>query len=133
MLKIDRCFSVILGIISIIVFYLSTKFEVGFIIDSGLGADFFPKTISIILFLLSSLLFFKSFETPKNIGRIFSKNAKNVGITICYFLVYILGMNIIGYLLATIFFLIGMLKFLKVKSNKLIISYSIIFSVFILF
>ncbi len=131
MLKADRIFSVILGIISVMVFYLSTTFEVGFIIDSGLGADFFPKAISVILFSLSLILFIKSFESKKCSEIIFSKNYKNVLITISYFLVYIGAINIIGYLLATICFLIGMFKFLKVNSNKLIISYSLIFSIFI--
>ncbi|MGL5122785.1 MAG: tripartite tricarboxylate transporter TctB family protein [Fusobacteriaceae bacterium] len=131
MLKADRIFSVILGVISIIIFYLSSNFESGFIIDSGLGADFFPKSVSIILFILSSILFFKSFSTKEYSKGIFSKNSKILGITLCYFFVYIVLINIIGYLLATILFLIGMFKFLKIKSNKFILFYSLIFSILI--
>lgn len=126
----DRIFSGILCILSLIIFYLSTQFETGFIIDSGLGADFFPKTISVVLFILSGTLFVKSFKEKRGESP-FNKNLRNVISAIIAILVYLILMNIVGYLIATIMFLVSMFRFLKVPSNKLIIGYSVIFSTFI--
>jgi hypothetical protein len=126
----DRVFSALLCAVSIFIFYLSTQFEVGFIIDAGLGADFFPKLISCILFILSAILFIKSFRGIQEPSP-FNKNVKNVLIAIVAIIAYLVLMNIIGYLIASILFLIVMFKFLKVHSNKLLIIYSILFATFI--
>lgn len=128
--KSDRILGSVLCLLSIVIYYLSTKFVVGFVIDSGLGADFFPKAISVILFLLSMILIIKS-DKKRDEEAIFTKESLIVGKVVIGFLAYLVGMSIMGYLPATIAFLIGMFKFLKVKSNKLIFIYSICFSIFI--
>ena len=68
LILLETIFSAFLCIVSAFIFYSSTQFNMAFIGDSGLGPDFFPKVIAIILFILSGMLF---------IGSLRNKNKKS--------------------------------------------------------
>ena len=66
---LETVFSAFLCIVSAFIFYSSTQFNMAFIGNSGLGPDFFPKVIAVILFILSAMLF---------VGSIKNKDKKNI-------------------------------------------------------
>jgi putative tricarboxylic transport membrane protein len=94
--------------------------------DTGLGPDFFPKVVSVILIVLSILIFIsngKDKKTEKN------PNIKYTLITIGIFAVYIVLIGKIGYLVSTILFSFAIISLLKKDSIVLKVVYSIIFPV----
>lgn len=123
---LDKIFSIILCLISAVVYYSASQFDMSYIGDTGLGPDFFPKVISVILIVLSILIFIsngKDKKTEKN------PNIKYTLITIGIFAVYIVLIGKIGYLVSTILFSFAIISLLKKDSIVLKVVYSIIFPV----
>lgn len=119
---LEKIFSIVLCIISIIIIYLANNFDMSYIGDSGLGPDFFPKIIGVILIVLSIFLFFSKEKTIQE-----NKNIKYPLITIGIFTVYIFLIGKLGYLASTIIFSFAVISLLKKKSIILKIVYSILF------
>lgn len=129
---LEKIFSVLLCSLSIIVYYSASNFDMRFIGDSGLGPDFFPKVISVILFVLSGInLYFKILSEKKNTDNIEKKETdiKKTLIVILVFAIYILLIGKLGYLSSTILFSFIVISILKQKAMILKIVYSIIFPV----
>ena len=123
---LDKIFSIILCLISAVVYYSASQFDMSYIGDTGLGPDFFPKVVSVILIVLSILIFIsngKDKKTEKN------PNIKYTLITIGIFAVYIVLIGKIGYLVSTILFSFAIVSLLKKDSIVLKVVYSIIFPV----
>lgn len=123
---LDKIFSIILCLISAVVYYSASQFDMSYIGDTGLGPDFFPKVVSVILIVLSILIFIsngKDKKTEKN------PNVKYTLITIVIFAVYIVLIGKIGYLVSTILFSFAIISLLKKDSIVLKVVYSIIFPV----
>lgn len=123
---LDKIFSIILCLISAVVYYSASQFDMSYIGDTGLGPDFFPKVVSVILIVLSILIFIlngKDKKTEKN------PNIKYTLITIGIFAVYIVLIGKIGYLVSTILFSFAIISLLKKDSIVLKVVYSIIFPV----
>lgn len=123
---LDKIFSIILCMISAVVYYSASQFDMSYIGDTGLGPDFFPKVVSVILIVLSILIFIsngKDKKTEKN------PNIKYTLITIGIFAVYIVLIGKIGYLVSTILFSFAIISLLKKDSIVLKVVYSIIFPV----
>ena len=119
---LEKIFSIVLCIISIIIIYLANNFDMSYIGDSGLGPDFFPKVIGVILIVLSIFLFFSKEKTIQE-----NKNIKYPLITIGIFAVYIFLIGKLGYLVSTIIFSFTVISLLKKNSIVLKIVYSILF------
>ncbi|MCI6151763.1 MAG: tripartite tricarboxylate transporter TctB family protein [Fusobacterium perfoetens] len=126
---LEKVFSILLCIISAVVYYSASNFDMSYIGDSGLGPDFFPKVISVILFILSALIFiFKVMEDKKGEAKENNgQNPKATLLTIGVFAVYIFLIGKIGYLTSTILFSFVVISILKKNSLVLKIVYSIIF------
>lgn len=125
---LETIFSAFLCIVSAFIFYLSTQFDMAFIGDSGLGPDFFPQVIAIILFILSITLFVINIIN-KDKKSVYNPNIKYTFMVIFSFAVYIFFINIIGYLISTIIFAFVVITILKSKSKVLNIIFAIIFPV----
>ena len=123
---LETVFSAFLCIVSIFIFYSATQFNMTFIGNSGLGPDFFPKAIAIVLFILSGILFTESIKN-KNKKNIYNPNMKYTFMVIFAFVVYIFLIDRIGYLVSTIIFAIVVITILKSKSKILNIVFAIIF------
>lgn len=122
---LDKIFSIILCIISATIYYSASNFDMSYIGDTGLGPDFFPKIISIILIVLSILIFI----SKDNKKREKNTNIKYTLMTILIFALYIILIGKIGYLVSTIFFSFMIISLLKKNSIILKVVYSIIFPV----
>ena len=83
---LDKIFSIILCLISAVVYYSASQFDMSYIGDTGLGPDFFPKVVSVILIVLSILIFISSGKDKKTEKN---PNVKYTLITIVIFAVYI--------------------------------------------
>lgn len=125
---LETIFSTFLCIVSAFIFYSSTQFNMTFIGDSGLGPDFFPKIIAIILFILSAMLFIGSIRN-KDKKSIYNPNMKYTFMVIFTFAVYVFLIDRIGYLISTIIFAFFVITILKSKSKILNIIFAVIFPV----
>ncbi len=125
---LETIFSTFLCIVSAFIFYSSTQFNMTFIGDSGLGPDFFPKIIAIILFILSAMLFIGSIRN-KDKKSIYNPNMKYTFMVIFTFAVYVFLIDRIGYLISTIIFAFVVITILKSKSKILNIIFAVIFPV----
>lgn len=118
---IEKIFSIFLLGISVLGYCIAKNFKIGFMIDNGLGASFFPKLVCVILGILSILLLINGIKQD---DYKFSK--KNL-ITLYIVIVcigYIMCLNRLGYLISTILFSFIIIKLLN--KNKLI--FNLIFS-----
>jgi putative tricarboxylic transport membrane protein len=99
-----------------------------FIGNSGLGPDFFPKVIAVILFILSAMLFVGSIKN-KDKKSIYNPNMKYTFMVIFAFAVYIFLIDRIGYLVSTVIFAFVVITILKSKSKILNIIFAIAFPI----
>ena len=113
---------------SAFIFYSSTQFNMAFIGNSGLGPDFFPKVIAVILFILSVMLFVGSIKN-KDKKSIYNPNMKYTFMVIFAFAVYIFLIDRIGYLVSTVIFAFVVITILKSKSKILNIVFAIAFPI----
>ncbi|WP_304159958.1 tripartite tricarboxylate transporter TctB family protein [Fusobacterium ulcerans] len=125
---LETVFSAFLCIVSAFIFYSSTQFNMAFIGNSGLGPDFFPKVIAVILFILSVMLFVGSIKN-KDKKSIYNPNMKYTFMVIFAFAVYIFLIDRIGYLVSTVIFAFVVITILKSKSKILNIVFAIAFPI----
>ena len=125
---LETVFSAFLCIVSAFIFYSSTQFNMAFIGNSGLGPDFFPKVIAVILFILSAMLFAESIKN-KDKKSIYNPNMKYTFMVIFAFAVYIFLIDRIGYLVSTVIFAFVVITILKSKSKILNIVFAIAFPI----
>lgn len=125
---LETVFSAFLCIVSAFIFYSSTQFNMAFIGNSGLGPDFFPKVIAVILFILSAMLFVGSIKN-KDKKSIYNPNIKYTFMVIFAFAVYIFLIDRIGYLVSTVIFAFVVITILKSKSKILNIIFAIAFPI----
>lgn len=124
---LERVFSILLCVISMIVFYSANNFDMSYIGDSGLGPDFFPKVVSVILFILSGMILYGNLKKIRKNTK--NNMDKNTLIIIVLFAIYIFIMGKIGYLVSTILFALSIISILKKDNIILKIVYSILFPV----
>ena len=125
---LETVFSAFLCIVSAFIFYSSTQFNMAFIGNSGLGPDFFPKVIAVILFILSVMLFVGSIKN-KDKKSIYNPNMNYTFMVIFAFAVYIFLIDRIGYLVSTVIFAFVVITILKSKSKILNIVFAIAFPI----
>lgn len=123
---LETIFSIALCIISAFIFYSATQFDLSFVGDSGLGPEFFPKVIAVILFVLSAMLFYGSMKN-KNKKPIYNENMKYTFMVMFVFTVYIFLISFLGYLSSTVIFAFAIITILKSKSMLLKILFSVAF------
>lgn len=124
---IERIFSIALFIISILGYYMARGFESGFMVDSGLGAGFFPQLVCIVLGVLAIIMFLNSFK-EKEVYK-FTKDSKNTFLIIGACICYIAVMDRIGYLVSTVLFSFCVIRILSKKITLVNLIFSILFPV----
>lgn len=110
---VEKIFSISLFIVSVLGYHTAKSFENSFMIDSGLGAGFFPKIICIILGILAVILLLS--ERKKESYKFTRDNL----ITLYMILIcvgYVVIINKFGYLISTILFSFTIIKLLN-KNN----------------
>ncbi|HET7656786.1 MAG TPA: tripartite tricarboxylate transporter TctB family protein, partial [Bacillales bacterium] len=99
-----------------------------------LGAAFFPRIIGCLLILLGLLLAIVSFlkkNNRENLKPFFGGKTKKVVGTLIIFTLYLVFLNIIGFLVANFLFMAGLSRFLDEKRWLVIIGVSVVFTGFI--
>ncbi|QGU94723.1 hypothetical protein GOM49_06085 [Clostridium bovifaecis] len=81
------------------------------------GPDFFPRVLGIILIVLSILLFINAILSKDN-GKtgLFDKAAIRAYITIGAVLIYVVLMNILGFIIVNFLFLFGLIRYYGLKN-----------------
>ncbi|MEJ8776626.1 tripartite tricarboxylate transporter TctB family protein [Pseudogracilibacillus sp. ICA-222130] len=142
----DVYISIIFLIISILVFSMSLNMQA--LTTSAVGADFLPKVIAILIFVLSSYFLIVSIKNP--VGNVVddtdemeeindsdeSKKFTRVLLTGLLMIIYVFLINFIGFILASILYLtVQMVLFSSVTKRNIIVYLliSIVTSVFIYF
>lgn len=123
---LETIFSLVLCGISIFIFYSSTQFDMSFIGTSGLGPEFFPKVLAVVLFVLSAMMCYGSIKN-KNKKSIYNENMKYTFTTMGIFAVYIFCIKFLGYLTSTILFAFVVITLLKSKSMVLRVVFAVLF------
>lgn len=142
----DVYISIIFLIISILVFSMSLNMQA--LTTSAVGADFLPKVMAILIFVLSIYFLITSIKNPiENIvddtdemeeinGNDESKKFTRVLLTGLLMIIYVFFINIIGFILASILYLtVQMVLFSSVMKRNIIVYLliSIVTSVLIYF
>lgn len=123
---LEKIFAILVILISSQIYYMASNFNLNFIGTSGLGPQFFPKIISIILIILGIILFITS---KKDNEKFDFKKSSYTFLIIFVFGIYIYIINKLGYLISTILFAFIVISILKNTSLLTRILYSVIFSI----
>lgn len=123
---LETIFSLALCLISAFIYYSATQFDLSFIGDSGLGPEFFPKVIAVVLFVLSAMLFYGSIRNKEK-KPIYNENMRYTFMVMFVFTVYIFLISLLGYLSSTIIFAFVVITILKSKSMILKVIFSVAF------
>lgn len=131
MKKVNIIAGFVFMLFSFCIFIGAMSFKQTLIVDSGLGADFFPKVVSIITLILSGSLIYSSYKNKtlgSNIKEVFNSDMKKPLLGMFLIIIYAICINIIGYLVSTIVFCYIFLQIFKVKKKITKILVSLIFS-----
>lgn len=116
-MKRANIISAILFLILSIIVIISTNQFPDFSGEGVTGPDFFPKALAIILVGLSILLFVNTILSKDNAKTgLFDKNAIRAYITIVAVLVYVVLMNILGFIIVNFVFLFGSIRYYGLKN-----------------
>ena len=80
---------------------------------TGLSARFWPQMMLVILFGFAALLYA---QARQNQGKEPQTPWRHVAICCAFFVAYVLGLEILGYLFATLFFQMLFLRYLGIRS-----------------
>jgi putative tricarboxylic transport membrane protein len=136
MKKVNIAIGIIFILFSAFIFIQANSFTQTLIVDTGLGADFFPKVISCGIVLLSGTLIFSSIKNKSlsdKVEEVFNSDMKKPLIGMALVVAYGICMTLIGYLVSTVVFCFIFLTMFKVKKMLTKILVSVIFSFVIYF
>ncbi len=130
----DKFAGIIFLLISILFIFESLKIS-GSAYGSSVGPQTFPVILGVVLGLLSIRLLYESFRSKSENGEKETFNYKKFGIIFVSAVMYVLLLEIIGYVLSTLIFLI--VAFQTMERGKilstLIISACFTFGVYLIF
>ena len=120
MKKISNVISCVFIAIAVFFFVISLKFPAGS--NGAVGPGYFPRIMCVLVVFLSSLnliLSRKVVETPEEAElKIFKKENLRVWITMAITLVYIICIKVIGFVVSSIVFQIGINYYYKVHEKS---------------
>lgn len=118
MKRIGNAISCVFIIISIFVFVISCTFPAGS--NGALGPGFFPKVLSIIVMILSSIELITSGKSDKDESekeeQFFFKESLRVWVALVIIIIYLISLKYIGFLIMTPLYLIIMFLYFKTKN-----------------
>jgi len=122
--------SVILLLFSFAAYYEATKFP--------LGTDAFPKAVLIVIIILAAIqlmLAFKPRHVAQQVSSTETLKVKQMVAMGALLLIYIIGIQMIGYFIITPLFLIGSMYLLGRRDMKtiIIVTVSVVFIIYLVF
>lgn len=136
MKKVNIAIGIIFILFSTFIMITSNSFTQTLIVDTGLGADFFPKLVSAITIVLAAALIFTSIKDKSlnnNISDVFNSDMKKPLLGMVLITLYVFCITFIGYLVSTIVFCFIFLHLFKVEKMLTKGLISVIFSFVIYF
>ncbi|MFV0439809.1 MAG: tripartite tricarboxylate transporter TctB family protein [Lachnospirales bacterium] len=116
----DSIAGLFIGLMGIIFLFLSMQIE-----DKGLvmlGSDFMPKLISVFFIILGTILSYTGFKASKNIeiekNLQFKADYLAVGLTLGLFIMYVTLLDILGFIVVSILYLICQFLILARKEER---------------
>ncbi|QEN08272.1 tripartite tricarboxylate transporter TctB family protein [Oceanispirochaeta crateris] len=134
MIKVANVISLFFALLCLFVFFVSRSFPSGF--NGNLGPGFFPLVLSIIGFFLSILqivVSFKSEETSVDEVKLISRENSRVWFSLLFTALYFGFLHVVGFLIASVFYLLAMLFFLGNRNKKVLILVPILVPIFLYF
>ena len=93
--------------------------------NGAMGPGFFPMIMAGIVFFLCVLLLYNTRKQKDEPSVLFSKANATVFLSLLIIVLYVGTIGLLGFPVATILFLIGLMKFFKIKSWKLPVLISV--------
>jgi putative tricarboxylic transport membrane protein len=115
MKKISLFITVFFMAVSIIFFVVGIGYPAG-TGGSTTGPGFFPMILAGIVFFLCILLLINNRKEKDDSGVFFTKANAPVFLSLLITIFYVVGIAILGFPLATVLYLAGLMKFFKVKN-----------------
>ncbi|WP_372714438.1 tripartite tricarboxylate transporter TctB family protein [Ilyobacter sp.] len=131
MKKVNIAIGIIFILFSTFIIVKSNSFTHTLIADKGLGASFFPISLSVITIILSVSLIFSSIKDKslsENISEVFNSDMKKSLMGMGLIVLYVICMTVIGYLVSTVVFCYIFLHLFKVKKMLTKVLIAVIFS-----
>lgn len=123
MVKISRILSICMILLGVYVIITASQFPPG---TSGvLGPGFFPVFLGILLVALSFLLLLQTRKKSDSTSFILTESTKRVIISSAIILAYLVGINILGFLIATPIFLFSIMWYFTVRKKATLIIVSL--------
>jgi uncharacterized membrane protein len=101
-------------------FFIALRYPPG--VSGTTGPGFFPMILSGIVFLLAVLLFLNIRKESGEPVHLFSKKNATVFLGLFITVLYVVLMSIVGFPIATLVYLFGLMMFFQVKSWKILIA-----------
>ena len=136
MKKLNIAIGIIFILFSTFIIVTSNSFTQTLIVDTGLGADFFPKLVSALTIIFAATLIFSSIKDKSlnsDITTVFNSDMKKPLVGMALIILYVICLTIIGYLISTIIFCYIFLHIFKVEKKLTKGLVSVIFSFVIYF
>jgi len=135
MKKVNILTSIVFILLSGFVLVQSSKFQQTMISDDFAGAAFFPKVIAFMMIFFAAILLLASIldknKHDKSIKEIFNKHMLLPALGIGIIFVYIVLMDLLGYIMSTVILNLLFLMCFKVKSKLTLVTVPILTSIII--
>ena len=119
MKKISIVVSCGIIVLSILIFCIARTYPG--VSNGAPGPGFFPMILSAIMFFLAVLLLVTIRKEKSEPLQLFTKTNATVFLTLLITVAYVTAMRIVGFPLATLFYLFGLMLFFRVKSWPILI------------
>ncbi len=133
-----RTVNIVIGIIciafSIAILIMASSFSQTLIVDTGLGAEFFPRLVASGMIFLGSILIIsaiKDSSLSRKTSDVFNREMIKPLIGMGLIILYALSITIVGYLVSTLIFCFILLHFFQVEKLVTKVVISVAFSVII--
>jgi putative tricarboxylic transport membrane protein len=120
MKKISLFITLFFMALSILFFFIARRYPPG--AGGTTGPGFFPMILSGIVFLLAVLLLLKIRKESGEPVHLFSKKNATVFLSLLITVLYVVLMSVVGFPIATLLYLFGLMMFFQVKSWKILIG-----------
>ncbi|MDR1316578.1 MAG: tripartite tricarboxylate transporter TctB family protein [Spirochaetales bacterium] len=105
---------------SIVFFFIARRYPPG--VAGTTGPGFFPMILSGIIFLLAVLLLLNIRKESGETVHLFSKKNTTVFLSLLITVLYVVLISVVGFPIATLLYLFGLMMFFRIKSWKILIG-----------
>ncbi len=127
--KVDQVGGIILGVFSLLLYFVIIPAEVVDVQKFGVSPRFFPKTMALFLLFLAICLFVSGYrkkrQEKQKIYAINPKELKLIMKSVILFACYIIAFNLFGYMIPTIAALAMFMYMYGQRKTRLLITISV--------